>query len=124
LYVEDAARAIQLALERLDTSEPVNIGSGEEVAIADLAQLIADRVGFRGEIRFDRNKPDGQPRRCLDVSRATKLLGFHASVSLGEGLERTIAWYRLQQRVRSAATADKSESTSCGHAVASSVLST
>jgi GDP-L-fucose synthase len=101
LYVEDAARAIHLAAERLETSEPVNIGSGHEIRIADLVRLIAHKTGFQGELRFDTSKPDGQPRRCLDVSRARQLLGFTAKMSLEEGLERTIAWYegqRLQHR--------------------------
>lgn len=93
LYVEDAARAIQLAMERLDTSEPVNIGSGQEIPIAALAALIARKTGFQGEIRFDRTKPDGQPRRCLDVSRAKQLLDFQAATSFSQGLDRTIAWY-------------------------------
>jgi GDP-L-fucose synthase len=93
LYVEDAARAIVLATERLQTPQPVNIGSGREVSITELTQLIAERTGFRGEIRFDPTKPDGQPRRCLDVSRARALMDFEAAVPLEEGLERTIAWY-------------------------------
>ena len=90
LYVEDAARAIQLALERLETSEPVNVGSGQEISIADLAALIAQKTGFRGRIEFDASKPDGQPRRCLDTSRARELLGFAARTALADGLERTI----------------------------------
>ena len=90
LYVEDAARAIQLALEKLETSEPVNVGSGQELSIADLAALIAQKTGFRGRIEFDASKPDGQPRRCLDTSRARQLLGFTARTGLAEGLERTI----------------------------------
>jgi GDP-L-fucose synthase len=93
LYVEDAARAIQTALEKLDTSEPVNIGSGCEIAIADLVSLIADRCGFKGEIRYDATQPDGQPRRCLDVGRARDLLGFQATTSLAEGLDKTVSWY-------------------------------
>jgi GDP-L-fucose synthase len=93
LYVEDAARAIHLATERLNTSEPVNVGSGEEVSIADLARLIAARTGFTGEIRLDPSQPDGQPRRCLDTTKARALFGFQASVRLAEGLDRTIAWY-------------------------------
>jgi GDP-L-fucose synthase len=93
LYVEDAARAIVLAAERLETSIPVNVGSGEEVAIADLVRMIAERVGFTGEIRFDPRQPDGQPRRRLDVSRARALLGFEATTPFAEGLDRTIAWY-------------------------------
>jgi GDP-L-fucose synthase len=93
LYAEDAARALQLAVERLDTPDPVNVGSGEEIAITDLVQMIAAKTGFDGEIRFDASKPDGQPRRCLDVTRARNLFGFQAEISLSEGLDRTIAWY-------------------------------
>jgi GDP-L-fucose synthase len=98
IYVEDAARAIVLAAQRLETSEPVNVGSGQEISIRDLAQTIAARCGFPGEIRFDPSKPDGQPRRCLDVGRARSLLGFQAKVSLSEGLDRTIAWYEQHRR--------------------------
>jgi GDP-L-fucose synthase len=94
LYVEDAARAIHLAAETLETSDPVNIGSGREIPIAELASLIARKVGFAGEIRYDPDKPDGQPRRCLDVTRARQLLGFEATTSLSEGLEQTIGWYQ------------------------------
>jgi GDP-L-fucose synthase len=93
LYAEDAARALQLAAERLDTPDPVNVGSGEEITIADLVHMIAAKTGFDGEIRFDTSKPDGQPRRCLDVTRARRLFGFQAETSLSEGLDRTIAWY-------------------------------
>jgi GDP-L-fucose synthase len=105
LYVEDAARAIVLAAERLETSDPVNVGSGQEVSIADLVHLIARKTGFQGEIRFDPAQPDGQPRRCLDVSRARQLLGFEATTRLSEGLDRTIAWYtgQLSAGVRRAA---------------------
>jgi GDP-L-fucose synthase len=97
LYVEDAARAIQLATERLETSDPVNVGSGHEIAIADLAEMIAKKTGFTGEIRYDADKPDGQPRRCLDVTRAKELFGFTASTPLSEGLDRAIAWYQAQR---------------------------
>lgn len=97
LYVEDAARAIRLATERLQTPEPINIGSGQEIAIASLAELIARKTGFQGAIRFDASKPDGQPRRCLDVTRAEQLLGFRAATSLEDGLERTIAAYRASR---------------------------
>jgi GDP-L-fucose synthase len=98
LYVEDAARAVQLAIERLETSEPVNVGSGVEIAIGDLVRLIARKTGFQGEIRFDAGRPDGQPRRCLDVRRARDLLSFTATTSLEDGLEKTIAWYLAQRR--------------------------
>lgn len=98
LHVEDAARALVAAARTLDDEEPVNVGSGREVTIADLARLIAARTGFAGKIRFDASKPDGQPRRCLDVSRARRHLSFEPHISLEEGLERTIDWYRAQRR--------------------------
>jgi GDP-L-fucose synthase len=98
LYVEDAARGLHLALERLESSDPVNIGSGQEISIADLASLIARKTGFAGKLAFDPNQPDGQPRRCLDVRRAKELLGFEATTSLSDGLDRTIAWYEEQRR--------------------------
>jgi GDP-L-fucose synthase len=98
VYVTDAARAIVLAMEKLQTSDPVNVGTGREISIRDLACLLAQKTGFRGAIRFDPGYPDGQPRRCLDLSRARELLGFQASITLEEGLERTIAYYRSQQR--------------------------
>jgi GDP-L-fucose synthase len=98
LFVEDAAWAMQLAAEKLDTPEPLNIGSGQEIAVADLVKLIAEKTGFRGKIRFDSSKPDGQPRRCLDVTRAKELLGFEANTTLADGLDRTIAWYLAQRR--------------------------
>jgi GDP-L-fucose synthase len=93
LYVEDAAEAIVRAAEVLETSDPVNIGSGHEISIADLVTLVAQKVGFRGSIELDPTKPDGQPRRCLDVSTARRLLNWQAKVALAEGLERTVAWY-------------------------------
>lgn len=97
LYVDDAARAIYLAAERLETSEPINAGSGVEVSIADLAEKIARKVGYTGKVIYDASKPDGQPRRCLDVTRAREQLGFQAAVSLDEGLDKTIAWYHASQ---------------------------
>ena len=93
LYVDDAAEGLLLATERYDSAEPVNIGSGEEVAIRDLARMIAAEVGFEGQIVWDASKPNGQPRRCLDVARARAALGFRAAHSLREGLSRTVAWY-------------------------------
>jgi GDP-L-fucose synthase len=98
LYVEDAARALELAVERLETSDPVNIGTGQEISIRTLVELIAQKTGFQGHIHFDSTKPDGQPRRCLDVTRARRCLDFEAAVSLDQGLERTIAWYSQAQR--------------------------
>ena len=94
LYVEDCAEAIVMAAERYDGAEPVNIGTGREISIRDLAALIARLVGYRGEIRWDSSKPNGQPRRCLDTRRAAERFGFRARTSFEEGLERTIDWYR------------------------------
>jgi GDP-L-fucose synthase len=94
LYVEDAADGILLAAERYDGADPVNLGSGEEIMIRDLAALIARLAGFSGRLRWDTSKPDGQPRRRLDTSRAAALLGFRARVPLEAGLRRTIEWYR------------------------------
>ncbi len=93
LYVEDAAEGIVLAAERYNASEPVNLGSGMEISIRDLVHLIARLVGFQGEILWDRSKPDGQPRRCADTSKAQKLFGFKAHTSFEEGLRSTITWY-------------------------------
>jgi GDP-L-fucose synthase len=97
LYVEDAARGIILATEKYNKPDPVNLGSGFEISIKDLVKLIAKLVGFEGEIRGDTTKPDGQPRRCLDVSRAKKEFGFEAKVDFREGLERTIEWYKTKR---------------------------
>jgi GDP-L-fucose synthase len=94
LFVEDCAEALCLAAERYDGPEPVNIGTGEEIAIRDLAALVAEYTGYDGEIVWDTSKPNGQPRRCLDVSRADRLFGFRAKTPFREGLERTVAWYR------------------------------
>lgn len=94
LYVEDAARAIILATECYNKGEPVNIGSGFEVSIRQLVELIAELTGFEGEIVWDISKPNGQPRRRLDTSRAKEEFGFEAKVDLREGLRRTIEWYR------------------------------
>jgi GDP-L-fucose synthase len=94
LYVEDCAEALVLAAERYDGIEPVNVGTGQEIAIRELAMLVAGVTGFEGEIVWDTSKPNGQPRRQLDVSRAQELFGFHARTPLREGLERTVAWYR------------------------------
>lgn len=96
LYVIDAARAIVMAMEKYDSPEPVNIGCGSEISIRDLAREIAVLTGFRGQITWDPSKPNGQPRRCLDVTRAERAFGFRAEIPLEEGLKRTIAWYREQ----------------------------
>jgi len=93
LYVEDAADGILLAAEKYDGSEPVNLGSGNEISIKDLIGTIARLTGFKGKLVFDTSKPNGQPRRALDVSRAEALFGFRASTPFEEGLRRTITWY-------------------------------
>ncbi len=93
LYVDDCARAIVMATEKYNKSDPVNIGIGEEILIKDLVHLIAKLTGFKGDIVWDPAFPDGQPRRCLDVSRAWREFGFKAKMSLVTGLKKTIAWY-------------------------------
>jgi GDP-L-fucose synthase len=103
LYVEDCAEALVLAARRYDGSEPVNLGTGEEISIRDLAALVADITGFAGEVLWDVSKPGGQARRRLDVSRAERLLGFRARTPLRAGLERTVAWYAEHRAQLSAA---------------------
>ena len=94
LYVDDAARAIVLAAEKYNKPDPVNIGAGNEISIKKLVEIIAKHTGFKGEIYWDTSKPDGQPRRGLDVSRAEKEFGFRAEIPFEEGLKRTIEWYQ------------------------------
>ena len=98
LYVEDAAEGILLASEKLDTSEPVNLGSGNEISIRDLVTTIARLTGFTGRLTFDTSKPNGQPRRGLDVSRAEQAFGFRAHTPFEEGLRRTIEWYESSRK--------------------------
>jgi GDP-L-fucose synthase len=98
LYAEDAAEGIVLAAEHYDAPEPVNLGAGFEISIRDLAQLIARTTGFKGAIDWDSSKPDGQPRRCLDTSRAERLFGFKARTTFEDGLRKTIDWYREARR--------------------------
>lgn len=105
LYVDDAAEGTILAAEKYDQAEPVNIGAGFEVSIRDLAQMIVRLTGFNGKIVWDSTKPDGQPRRCLDTSRAEKEFGFRARTGLEEGLKKTIRWY--QSSVVSQQSTDK-----------------
>jgi len=93
LYVGDAAEAIILATEKYCKPEPVNIGAGLEISIKDLVELIADLTGFNGKIVWDHTKPDGQPRRCLDISKAEKEFGFRSETGFEEGLRKTIDWY-------------------------------
>jgi len=93
LFVEDAAAAIALATEHYDGAAPVNVGAGFEIRIRDLAELIARKTGFAGQLAWDPTQPDGQPRRCLDVARAEALFGFRARTSFEDGLQKTIDWY-------------------------------
>ena len=95
LYVDDAAEGIVAAADRYDKPEPVNLGSGEEISIRDLAEKIAKLTGFRGSIRWDTSKPNGQPRRRLDVTRAEREFGWRATTSFDDGLRRTVDWYRV-----------------------------
>ncbi|MCS6870388.1 MAG: GDP-L-fucose synthase [Anaerolineae bacterium] len=102
LYVKDAAEGILLAAEHYNSPEPVNLGSGMEISIRDLAALIAELVGFKGEFRYDTSKPNGQPRRQLDVSRAREAFGFTAKTSFRDGLRETVAWYLEQVAAKQA----------------------
>ena len=93
LYVDDAAEGIVLGAERFDGPEPINLGTGQEITIRQLVELIAEVTGFTGEIRWDPTKPDGQPRRALDTSRARVRFGFRAQMTIAEGFKQTVAWY-------------------------------
>jgi GDP-L-fucose synthase len=95
LYVEDAAEGILLATEKYNKSEPVNLGAGFEISIKDLVELITELTGFKGKIIWDTSKPDGQPRRCLDTSKAEKEFGFRAKTKFEEGLKKSIDWYKM-----------------------------
>jgi len=98
LYVDDCARGLMLAAEHYDGADPVNLGSGSEISIRDLAEKIRALTGYSGEIHWDTDKPGGQPRRCLDTTRARERFGFSADTSLDDGLARTLAWYRDHRR--------------------------
>jgi len=102
LYVEDCVEGLVLAGERYDGPNPVNLGTSEEIAIRDLAELVAELTGYDGRIVWDESMPNGQPRRSLDTTRAAELFGFEARTSLRDGLARTIAWYRSRDRARAA----------------------
>ena len=93
LYVDDAAEGLLLATEQYNEDQPVNLGSGQEITIRELAEITAAETGFRGKVVWDKTKPNGQPRRCLDVSRAKEWFGYEAKHSLREGLRKTISWY-------------------------------
>ena len=98
LYVDDCVEGLLLAANRYDAPDPVNLGAGREISIRDLAELVATVAGFEGRITWDTSKPNGQPRRSVDASRAREFFGFEARMALREGLERTVAWYREQAR--------------------------
>ena len=100
LYVKDAAEGIVLATERYNKSDPVNIGTGVEISIKDLVELIAKLTGFKGKVIWDTSKPDGQPRRCVDTKLAQELFGFKATTDFYEGLLETIRWYKKQLGTR------------------------
>jgi GDP-L-fucose synthase len=104
LYVDDCADGIVRATERYDGAEPVNLGTGVEITIRDLTEAIARLTGFNGDIVWDASKPDGQPRRCLDVSRAERLFGFRATTSFDTGLQKTVAWFAGQSGANAAAS--------------------
>lgn len=96
LYAGDAAEGILLASEKYDSPEPVNIGAGFEISIKELVELIVELTGFKGKVAWDSSKPDGQPRRCLDTSRAEREFGFKAGTGFEEGLRKTVEWYRKE----------------------------
>jgi len=93
LYVDDCAKAIKKSLDINTTPHPINVGTGSEIAIKDLATMLADIMGYEGSISYNDSFPDGQPRRCLDTNRAFKVLGFEAQTELYEGLKNTVSWY-------------------------------
>jgi GDP-L-fucose synthase len=97
MYVDDASRGLLLAAERYNDSDPVNLGTGRAIPIKDLVELIAELTGFTGTIKWDRSKPDGQPKRSLDTSRAEQMFGFKAEMALEEGLRCTIEWYKANR---------------------------
>ena len=103
LYVDDCVDGLALAAEHYDGREPVNLGTGDEIAIRDLAELVADVTGFEGRITWDTSMPNGQPRRGLDASRARDLFGWQATTTLRVGLERTVAWYRSRRTAHASA---------------------
>jgi GDP-L-fucose synthase len=100
LYVEDAAEALVLATLQYDGTEPVNVGAGFEISISELVERIVALTGFKGRIVWDASKPDGQPRRCLDTTRAERAFGFRAATSFADGLERTVRWYIADRAAR------------------------
>jgi GDP-L-fucose synthase len=103
LYVDDCVDGLALAAERYDGREPVNLGTGDEISIRALAELVADVTGFEGRIEWDTSMPNGQPRRGLDAGRARELFGWQATTQLRDGLERTVAWYRSRRTAHAGA---------------------
>jgi GDP-L-fucose synthase len=100
LYVKDAAEAIVDAVEQYNSADPINIGTGSEITVDSLVSLIANKIGYQGQIIFDFTKPDGQPRRCLDTQKARDAFGFLAKTGLEEGLDKTIDWYMTSKKTR------------------------
>jgi GDP-L-fucose synthase len=100
LYVEDAAEGIVAGAEKYEKPDLVNLGSGEEISVRDLVELTRELVGYEGAVRWDATKPDGQPRRCLDTSRAEREFGWRAKTRLRDGLRRTIAWYEQERAAK------------------------
>ncbi len=98
LYVEDAAKGIVDAMEKYDGNEPINLGVGQEITIKELVKIICKAMNFTGKVEWDTSKPNGQPRRCLDVSRAHKLFGFKAQMPFEEGIKKTVTWYEQQRK--------------------------
>ncbi|MGH7138296.1 MAG: NAD-dependent epimerase/dehydratase family protein, partial [Pirellulales bacterium] len=121
LFVRDAARGIALAAEHYELAEPVNIGSAQEITIRELSELICDLCAFKGELRWDASRPDGQPRRCLDTERARRAFGFSASTKLRDGLIETIAWYERNRDALQAAERDDAGANSQSEATAALV---
>jgi GDP-L-fucose synthase len=107
LYVDDAARALRLALEGYDGADPVNIGSGQEISIRDLAEVIREATGYTGEIAWDTSKPNGQPRRRLSTDRARDAFGFTATTALADGIRETVRWYLESTRSGTSESADQ-----------------
>src|SRR5690606_12818166 len=97
LYVEDCADGIVRSMESYDSPEPMNLGSGREITIKELTHLVADATGYTGEVVWDASKPDGQPRRCLDVSRAKKAINWTAGTSLETGMRKTVDWFNAHR---------------------------
>jgi GDP-L-fucose synthase len=117
LFVEDCAEAILLAAERYNKPDPVNVGAGVEISIKDLVELISRLTGFHGRIVWDVSKPNGQPRRCLDVSRAEREFGWRANTAFEQGLQQTIDWYRAHRPARETAQRDTIQVNDQAHGV-------